>query len=292
MPKSMTGFGQAEKVVGGYEVRIEAKSVNHRYLEVVFRLPRQWTMLEESFKKRIQQYLLRGRVEVYMNIERSAELPLQAEINWPLADSCMAASRQLQESYQLNTPLTVRDLFLIPDVVRFREAEADFDDWEQAMGEVLEEAVRQLLQMREREGADLTADMKERLNALREFTANLNVEAPRVVEDYRNRLASRLKDWLTDAQIDEQRIAMEAALLADKADISEELTRLSSHLDHAALILDGQEAVGRKLDFLLQELNREVNTVGSKANSAAISGIVVQMKAELEKIREQAQNLE
>lgn len=292
MPKSMTGFGQAEQIVGGYLARLEIKSVNHRYLEVVFRLPRQWAMLEESFKKKIQQHLVRGRVEVYLNMERSAELPLQAEINWPLADSCVAASRQLQQKYQLDTPLTARDLFLVPDVVRFRESESEQDDWEQAMGEVLEEAVKRLLQMRDREGSDLASDMSNRLEVLREYAVKLQAESPLVVEDYRRRLASRLKEWLSDTPIDEQRIAMEAALMADKADISEELTRLASHLDHAELILGGQEAAGRKLDFLLQELNREVNTIGSKANSAVISGIVVHMKAELEKIREQAQNLE
>lgn len=288
----MTGFGQAQKAVGGYVATLEIKSVNHRYLEVVFRLPRQWSMLEDSFKKRIQQSLVRGRVEVYLNMERSAELPLQAEINWPLADSCVEASRQLQEKYRLDTPLTVRDLFLVPEVVHFRETEAENANWEQLLGGVLEEALQQLLQMRQREGSDLTADMKERLTILREHTARLKLESPRVVEDYRTRLAAKLHDWLADTPVDEQRIAIEAALMADKADISEELTRLNSHLDHADLILDGQEASGRKLDFLLQELNREVNTIGSKANSAVIAGIVVNMKSELEKIREQTQNLE
>lgn len=292
MPRSMTGFGQAQRSVKGYEVRLEIKSVNHRYLEVVFRFPRQWAALEEPLKKRIQQLLVRGRVEVFLSVERDVALPLEAEINWPLADSCFEASRQIQDRYQLEQGLNVRDLFLIPDLIRFREAGENNAELEEAIADIVQEAVSRLIQMREREGADLLADMKKRLFTLRQHTFKLISEAPLVAQEYRRKLTSRLQEWLGESPLDEQRIAMEAAILADKADIDEELTRLESHFEHFDQILQGQEAAGRKLDFLLQEMNREVNTIGSKANSASIAGMVVQMKSELEKIREQVQNIE
>lgn len=292
MLRSMTGFGQALRQAGGYGIQLELKSVNHRFLETVVRIPRQWSYMEERLKKLIQGKITRGRLELSILMERDSASVQKAEINWPLADAYLAASRQLADKYSLDGKLAIQDLLSIPDLLAFKEDADEIHLVEEAMTDALQEALEQLAAMRETEGAHLHADIKERLLSLRRRVALLEELAPAVVDDYHRKLKQRLSTLLEDRSIDEQRLALEVALIADKADIMEEITRLKSHFDHFDRIGEGSEPAGRKLDFLLQEMNREANTIGSKANSAEIAALVVEMKAEMEKIREQVQNLE
>ncbi|GIP32945.1 YicC/YloC family endoribonuclease [Paenibacillus sp. J2TS4] len=292
MLRSMTGFGQALHQAGGFRIQLELKSVNHRFKETLVRVPRQWSHMEERMKKRVQDQLSRGRIEISVVVERDASSVQKTQINWPLADAYIAASRQLADKYSMEDTLKLRDLLSVPDLISFKEETEEIHLAEEAIMDALQEALDLLVQMREVEGAHLYTDIIGRLLNLRGRVALLQELAPAVADDYRHKLKQRMASLLGDQPIDEQRLAMEAALMADKADIEEELTRLNGHFDHFERIIEGTEPVGRKLDFLLQEMNREANTIGSKANSAAITALVVEIKAELEKIREQVQNLE
>lgn len=296
MLRSMTGFGQAVRNVSGTKLQIDIRSVNHRYSEVSIRLPREWLMLEDQLRKLVQQSLKRGRVDVFVTVEREAQLGQQAAVNWPLVESYVSAADQLHE--RLNLPAEERlrlvDILALPDAVGISEEQTD--DVEQISAEMtdcLMEAVQQLTLMREAEGRHLHEELVRRLHTVNELHHQIELEAPAAVEHMRRKLRMRIEELLSESGgYDEQRFVMEVALLAERANIDEELTRLSSHCQQFQTMLESDEPVGRKLDFLIQEMNREVNTIGSKANYSAITNLVVDLKAELEKIREQVQNIE
>jgi uncharacterized protein (TIGR00255 family) len=294
MLTSMTGFGQAQRSVSDYRVQVEIRSVNHRYCEVAIRLPREWASYEESLKKTIQQSISRGRVDVYIHIERTSAALTAVEVNWPLIEGYREAARQVAGRLGVREELSLKDLLSLPDSVVLREQESEPDDRVgREIAACLEEALSRLMAMRRNEGAHLQSDLLAKLEILKDLHRRMSIEAPRVVADYRNKLRERIAELLPDGEKpDENRLALEVALFADKCSIDEELTRLGSHFQQLRSLIELSEPVGRRIDFLIQEMNREVNTIGSKANQAELIALVVAAKSELEKIREQAQNIE
>lgn len=295
MSHSMTGYGNSARRCGGYLIQIEAKSVNHRYCEVVVRMPREWTCYEDGLKRLVQRYIKRGRIDVYINKEQEQAGTLPFVLNTGLVESYLRAAEELRERYSLEGSLSAGELLSLPDMLiapdwSSQEARNE-EPWEATLLDGLEEAMINLVTMRKQEGEHLRKDLEERFNRLEELQAELTVLAPEVVLEYRAKLRGRLNELL-DGAVDEHRFAMEVAVFADRSNIDEELIRLASHFSQCRELLGSTEPIGRKLDFLIQEMNRETNTIGSKANHLALVNRVVEMKAELEKIREQAANLE
>lgn len=292
---SMTGYGSSARIFGGYIIQFEIKSVNHRYSEVVLRMPREWTCYEDGLRRLVQRDLKRGRVDVYISKEQDDDSSLPFVLNSGVVESYLRAAEDLKVKYGLDGSLSAKDLLSLPDVLvspdHAPEGDIAGEDWESVLVDGLEEALAGLLEMRRKEGLHLAADLEQRIVRLEQIHAELVAMAPQVVSDYRSRLKSRLSELLEGA-FDEHRFAMEVAVFADRSNIDEELTRLGSHFVQCRTLLQASEPVGRKLDFLIQEMNRETNTIGSKANHLALVNRVVEMKAELEKIREQAANLE
>ncbi|MFL1674147.1 YicC family protein [Paenibacillus dendritiformis] len=294
MVYSMTGYGQSVRSVGGYKITIEVKSVNHRYCEIMLRMPREWTSCEEPLRRLVQQSIKRGRVDVFINREREGEAKTAVAINEQTVKAYMEAGRLLRDQYGVSGEMTVNDWLRLPDVFTIQEEQPLSE--EELLRELesgLAEAMDGLCQMRVMEGNHLAQDMKERLNRLESLHADISARAPLVVAEYRAKLQQRIEQLLdAESSLDEYKFGMEVALFADRSNIDEELTRLQSHFNQFRQLLDSTEPIGRKLDFLIQEMNREVNTIGSKANHLEIINHVVDMKAELEKIREQAANME
>lgn len=296
MSLSMTGYGQAVLNYGGYKVRFEVKSVNHRYCEVSLRIPKEWTRFEDGLRKEIQQHVKRGRIDVFIQREREEEQAQPVRLNHVAVDAYLQASRELVSRYGMEGQLSISDLLALPDIftsVEGQEAEQDDTAWSQLLLEGLREACLGLVTMRRREGEYLVRDLQARIARLEGLHAEIAELSPNVVMDYRIKLRQRLAE-LQDGtfSLDEHRLGMEIALFADRCNIDEELTRLQSHFGQCKGLLSSDEPAGRKLDFLIQEMNREVNTIGSKANHLELVTRVVELKAELEKIREQAANIE
>jgi uncharacterized protein (TIGR00255 family) len=293
MVRSMTGFGQARGTAGDCRVTVEMKSVNHRYSEVVVRLPREWSFLEEDVKKAVQTSLQRGRADIFINTERETPAASIYEVDWMLAEGYINAARQLGERFGLQGSVEIKDLLRIPNMISLKQQPEDsLETIREPLLSIVHEALAGLIRMREQEGLHLREDLRNRMNKLKMLHGSMAELAPAAVEDYRQRLHKRIVEWTDGMEPDEGRIAAEAAIFADRSDIEEELTRLASHMAQFLALLDSGEPAGRKLDFLLQEMNREANTIGSKAGHAGLAGLSVEWKAELEKIREQAQNIE
>ncbi|WP_248926454.1 YicC/YloC family endoribonuclease [Paenibacillus hamazuiensis] len=295
MIRSMTGFGQANRLIAGYRVQIDAKSVNHRYCEAVIRLPREWLALEDPLKKTVQLAVKRGRIDLFVSIERENAPGKAVSIDWSLAEGIRQAAGQLKERFGLTDAIGLKELLQFPDVVKITDKLLEADDTIVAeFQKCAEAALERLTAMREAEGRHLRADLLQRLDDLEEKRREMRRFAPLVVQEYAQKLRQRIQELLSaqTAVIDEQRLAMEVAIFADRANVDEELTRLESHFLQFRSLLDSGEPAGRQLDFLVQEMNREVNTIGSKAGHVELTGRVVSMKAELEKIREQVQNIE
>ncbi|MCR8633619.1 YicC/YloC family endoribonuclease [Paenibacillus radicis (ex Xue et al. 2023)] len=293
MIRSMTGFGQANRAFAGYSVQMDLKSVNHRYCEVIVRMPREWLKYEDLLKRTILERIKRGRADLFVTIERSSAANQTAELNWTLAEAYRSAAEQLKDKFGLHEVMEVKDYLRIPDLISIKETvEVTEEEIEFALKECVGIAVTQLLHMRETEGSHLYADTLQRIEATESFLEQTKRLAPQAVLDYTAKLRLRIQELLQQTVIDEARLATEVAVFAERANVDEEITRLQSHLQQFKQLLDSMEPVGRKLDFLVQEMNREVNTIGSKANHAGLTALVVEMKAELEKMREQIQNIE
>jgi uncharacterized protein (TIGR00255 family) len=293
MIRSMTGFGQASRTFAGYSVQMDLKSVNHRHCEVIVRMPREFLKHEDLLKRKVQQYLKRGRADLYVAIERSPESVRTVELNWALADAYRSAAEQLAGKFGLTAELSIQDYLTIPDLITFKEtAQASEEEIERQLSACTEEAVLALISMRETEGAFLSADTAHRLKSLQSYLDQARKLAPVVVLDYATRLRTRIQELVNQPVVDEARLTTEIAVFAERSNVDEELTRLQSHISQCRQLLESSEPVGRKFDFLLQEMIREVNTIGSKANYSELTTIVVEMKAELEKMREQIQNIE
>lgn len=292
MIRSMTGFGRGETSGEAFNLTVEIKAVNHRYLDISIRLPKELNLLEEEIRGQIRRVLSRGRVDAFVRYTLPPEAVRAVTINLQLAQVYLEKAQELKRQTGMLSELGLADLLRMPEVVQLSETELDVEALRTTLATVVEQAVQGVAAMREQEGARLAEDMSDRLDMLADLLVRVEQRCPQVVEDYRVRLESRLQELLQDNMIDPSRLAQEVAMFADRSCIAEEVVRLRSHFVQFKKLLKADDAVGRKLDFLLQEMNREVNTIGSKANDAEIAILVVDMKSELEKIREQAQNIE
>ena len=292
MPKSMTGYGRAQRLADGRDVLVEIRAVNHRYYEFSARLPRTCMYLEEKLKGFLNGKIARGKVEVSVTITRPDGKDAQIAVNRSIAEGYVNALRTLNESLQLQDDLTLTSLLRLPDVFTVTNEQEDEAAVWAIVSEAAAEALDSFVQMRTAEGERLAADLFGKLDGLENMLRQIEAIEPGVAESYRTRLYAKLTELLADTNIDEQRILTETAIFAEKTAIDEETVRLHSHLAEFRTLLASPEPVGRKLDFLVQEMNREVNTIGSKGQDLGITRLVVDMKSEIEKIREQIQNIE
>ncbi len=287
----MTGFGRGRADNEVQAVTVEMKSVNHRFCEITVRMPRQLMEIEDKIKKIIQTYIKRGRVEVFVTISGEGLAKKTLQTDWELLGEYMKAFQEISERHQLSKSVEIQDILHMPDVMTTSEEEVDQTSIHQLVFTAVEQAVGQLLTMREKEGQELYQDLVQHLTNIQQLRDEVESLAPTVSEQYEDRLRKRLTDYL-EGTIDEQRVLAEVAIFAEKADVNEELTRIHSHLTQFFQTIDTTDVIGRKLDFLVQELNREMNTIGAKANNGKIAQCVIDMKTQLERLKEQVQNIE
>lgn len=292
MIKSMTGYGRAQKLVDVMDITVEIKSVNHRYFEFSSRLPRNYGFLDEKLKSFFNSALARGKMECYVQIEAVEEPDTLISLNHSLVKGYLDAYKELADTYGIENDIKVSNISRVSDIFMVRKQAADEDRIWAAVSEVAKAALDGFVAMREREGARLRDDVLSRLDEIISNVEFIEKRSPETVAEYNEKLLGRLREMLGDAHIDEQRILTEAAIFADKIAVAEETVRLRSHIDQLRTMLDSDDAIGRKLDFLVQEINRESNTIGSKAQNVDIARRVIDIKAEVEKIREQIQNIE
>ena len=288
----MTGFGHAVVSKDGRELSIELKSVNHRFLDLALRMPRSLAFLEDTARNTLGTMLARGHVDIFANYRTPPNASKKVEINMPMLSAYMTAARQAAEELGIENDLTLSRALRLTDIVSVTEADDDRPALAELMKDALTRAANELIAMRMREGERLSSDMKTRLGVIADIREKISERAPLVVEEQRKKLNERIESLLSETEIDRARLATEIALFADKVSIDEELVRLSSHIAAAGELLENNGSIGRKLDFIVQEMNREFNTIGSKANDKTIASLVIDGKAELEKMREQVQNFE
>ncbi len=292
MIRSMTGFGRAQAAVEGYNITVEIKSVNNRYFDFYAKMPRTFSFLEEKVKSLLSTEISRGKVECSIQIETTADESVIVSVNEPLAKGYVNAVEELADKFALKNDLTALSIARFSDVLSITKAPVDEEDLWNKVQSVVKDALSSFISMRETEGERLKADVLSRADTIISNVAYIEERSPETVKQYSEKLLERMKNVLGDTQIDEARILTEAAIYADKIAVAEETVRLRSHIDQLHTLLSSNEAVGRKLDFLVQEINREANTIGSKAQDVDIARRVIDIKAEVEKIREQIQNIE
>ncbi|MEH7305912.1 YicC/YloC family endoribonuclease [Neobacillus drentensis] len=288
---SMTGFGRAKAESDFFSVNVEIKTVNHRFCEMNIRMPRQLLKIEDRMKKKLSQYIRRGRVEVYVSLEGEGVVTRKVHVDWKLLDEYAQIIKQVRENFDVEGTITLQDLLSRSELLHIEESEIGNDELEKLVLDATEEAAKFLKQMRLAEGDELKKDLLAILSQLEMNVFELQKFAPLVVQSYKERLTRRMEEFV-NGQLDETRILTEVAVFADKADINEEITRLKSHIQQFEQTLQSVEPIGRKLDFIVQEMNREANTIGSKANDSNIAKQVVDIKSLLEKLKEQVQNIE
>ncbi len=293
MTRSMTGYGRSQRQIDGWDITVEIKSVNHRYFEFSCRTPRSCSYMEDKLKSLVQNRISRGKVDLYLQLTNTGTLcDSVVKVNLEMAKSYVAALQALSSATGLPNDIDLAVLSRYPDVLTSERVEIDEDALWQAVSQVAGEALDRFVQMRETEGARLREDILLRLDMVEKLTETVEAQSPQTVEAYRARLYQKLTTLLADRNIDDSRVLTEAAIFADRVAVDEETVRLKSHLAQFRSILVQPDPVGRKLDFLTQELNREANTIGSKAQDAEVAAMVIALKSELEKIREQIQNVE
>ena len=297
MLKSMTGYGRGECSKYNRKFIVEIKSVNHRYNDISIKLPRILSGLEDAVRKAVQGRVSRGKTDVYVNYEALSDADVNITFNAELADGYMAALLAIKERYNLDDKISVSSISRFHDVIstgKGIDGEEAMEQLKEVLFEAVDEAIKSLIFMRENEGAALKSDILEKLTTISEMSLNISQIAPGAIEAYKEKFRERINETLKSlgVEIDETRLLTEIAIFSERACVDEELTRLSSHIEQMKAILESHESIGRKLDFLVQEMNREVNTIGSKAHDTQITKIVVDLKAEIEKIREQVQNIE
>jgi uncharacterized protein (TIGR00255 family) len=291
MIKSMTGYGRGQAQVDGLSFSVEIRAVNHRYGDVNIKAPRLLMPLESQIKKQVSAVLKRGKIDVFITQETAGQAAAQPVVNEPLVEEYMRIFKGLTSRYDLSGGIGLGLLLAQKDVMALQDINLDEQDLAACLSQAIDAALQALLVMREKEGEATAVDMKQRLDLLDSYLEGIVARAPQVPIEWQQKLKERL-DRLGDDAGDPQRVAQEIAIFADRCDISEEVTRFNSHLDQFRELLAQQEPVGRQMDFLVQELNREANTMGSKSNDADLTRQVVLLKSELEKIREQVQNIE
>ena len=294
MIRSMTGYGRSQAVVDTMNITVELKSVNHRYFEFNSRVPRNYGFLDEKLKSYIGSRVSRGKVECYVSVENLEDDEIEILVNHSLAQSYLDALKELAERNELNLrdDLAMSSLARYNDIFTVHKQEADEEKIWNAVKSVAETAVDKFIEMRETEGNKLKNDVLSRADLILRKVSLIEERSPETVKEYNEKLLARINEFLSDVQVDEQRLLTECAIFADKVAVAEETVRLRSHIDQLRQFLESDEAVGRKTDFLVQEMNREANTIGSKAQDVTIARCVIDIKAEIEKIREQIQNIE
>jgi len=289
----MTAFGRGEYQQGDTRYFVEIRALNNRHRDIILRIPKNHQPLEEGLRAIISSRIRRGRIEVSFQIERgSEELPYDVELNLPLVESYLKVFRQLAAHSGLDQELRLESLLELKDVILIKPETNDMEELQEGLHKVLTMSLDSLDEMRIKEGDAIEKDFIKRLNRLDGYVDNVQVRVPELTETYRKRLTDKVGNMLKEVEIDQIRLAQEVAFLAERSDITEEIVRIKSHLNQFREYLSLGDAVGRRLDFLIQEINREVNTLGSKGSDTIISMTVVEMKAELEKLREQVQNVE
>lgn len=292
MLKSMTGYGSASGVSGKLCITIELKSVNNRFLDCSIKMPRAYVSAEEKLKAEIKSAISRGKVDVFVSVDMSQAEEVEIALNESVADSYMRVLKTISERYGIPINADALSLSRIADVLSIKERKTDTDALADDMAEILSRAINDFNEMRLREGEKMEADIMLRLDEIERLTQQVEERSPKIVDEYRAKLLARMTELLQNTTADEARILTEAAIFADRVAVAEETVRLRSHIAQFREIMKSSEPVGRKLDFLVQELNREANTIGSKANDSDMARLVVDMKSEIEKVREQIQNIE
>lgn len=290
--KSMTGYGRARQTLHERDITVELRAVNHRYLDVNVKVPRIYGFLEDAAKTAVGKMIARGKVDVFISIDSSALGDVKISLNHKILESYLDALHEMRDQYALMDDISVMRLARLPDVFSSEKQEADADELTQDVLEVLQAAGADFCAMREREGTKLRDDILSRGQTILKLVAEVEERSPQAVEEYRAKLTARMNEVLADTTIDPQRILAEAAVYADRTAVDEETVRLRSHMHQMEVMAAENRPIGRKLDFLVQEMNREANTIGSKANDMELAKIVVEIKSEIEKIREQVQNIE
>ncbi len=291
MLKSMTGFGRAEKAAEGYNVKVNLKSVNHRYMDITVKVPKYYTFMEDKIRQSAPKYISRGKVEVFVSLERTEGSGKTVVLDETVAANYVSALKSLKK-LGLKDDVKISTISQYHDIFKLESNEADEEFISNLILEVFSEAAEDFVNMRINEGKNMEKDILSHIDALAENLELVEERYPKIVEEYKNRLAGKLAEVLADKNVDEARIVTEAAIFADRTDIGEETVRLRSHIKEFKKAIDTDLPIGKKLDFMIQEMNRETNTMGSKANDVGISKIIVNMKSEIEKIREQIQNIE
>lgn len=294
MVKSMTGYGRARQTLNGRDITVEVKSVNNRYLDTTVKLPRAYIFTEDAIKQRVQKAVSRGKVDVFVTIDSTGADEAVVTVNEPLAKSYLEALRKISalNPSMLRGEYSAVDVARFPDVLTVTKAEEDLESVQRDICAVADEALANYNAMRAVEGEKLAADIGARLTTIETLTGKVEARSPETVKEYREKLTARMQEVLQSTTIEESRILTEAAIYADKIAVDEETVRLRSHVSQLRTMLTSDEPMGRKMDFLIQEVNRESNTCGSKCNDVEIARVVVELKAEVEKIREQVQNIE
>ena len=288
----MTGYGRLEITGQGRNILVEVKSVNHRFLEISLRMPQALFPLEIEFKKKIGEKVKRGRIEIFIRLEAQSANAPEAILNLEIARNYFAALQRLKDEFGLQEEIGLKTLVGFRDIFSQPAEAAISPDVLKQTATALEDALDMLVKMRQEEGAAIYQDMQQRLDSIRGILETINARAPQVILEYQRRLTERIKELTAGYALDDSRLAQEAAILAEKSDITEEIVRMHSHIGQFVNLLQSVEAEGKKIDFLLQEMNREINTIGSKSNDAEIARQVIEAKSELSRLREQAQNIE
>lgn len=291
MIKSMTGYGKANLEKSKREYKIEIKSVNHRYLDISIKMPRVLSYLEEEVKKEISSKVKRGKMDVFINFENNSTEGKEIKINTEIAKIYINELKKLAKEENILANIEVTEISKFPDVLKI-ENNQENEDIKDELLETVKEATEKLIQMRAVEGRKIAEDLLKRIQVIKEKIKEISALSTGLIEEYVVKLESRIKEILKSQEIDEARLAQEVVIYADKCSVEEEVTRLNSHISQFEKLLNSEEAIGKKLDFIIQEMNRETNTIGSKANNLEITNSVVDIKTELENIREQIQNIE
>ena len=292
MIKSMTGFGRSEIVKGNRKISVEIKSVNHRYLEAGIKMPKKLNVFESRMRDLLKKYATRGKIDIFINYEDDSESQVNLKFNQNIADECMAIFNNMSEKYNLKNDMTVGGLARFPEVITMDEVQEDEEELWHFIEEAMKAALEQFVNTRILEGENLKKDLLGKLDHMEELVAFVEKRSPEIMKEYRSKLESKVKELLGDTTIDESRIATEVIIYADKICVDEETVRLRSHIEHARKCLNEEGGIGRKMDFIAQEMNREANTTLSKANDIEISNAAIDLKTEIEKVREQIQNIE
>lgn len=292
MIRSMTGYGRGENIKDNRKFTVEIKSVNHRYNDITIKLPRSMNYIEDIVRKRLMQQISRGKTDAYIFFETNSQDDIKICLNEILADEYVLQFTKLKQKYKLKDDLSLSLLTTIPDLFTIDKEFVNKDIIIQTLMPALDNALDEFIKLREREGEALKKDILLKLENISNLVDNIKIRSPIMVLEFRDKLKAKVSELLDNSEIDENRILTEVTIFSERCSVDEEVTRLSSHINQVKVILDEKEAIGRKLDFIVQEMNREANTIASKSNDIEITQLTIELKSEIEKIREQVQNIE